>query len=311
MKMKRILAIVLALTLAISLVACGGSSSGDVKEATNVTTGKNTVNTQQEEQPNGEAENTADPEKIAITINETVLVDEAGVKITAKSLVVDEFYGTEVKLLIENNSGKDLTFQCRNVSVNGYMVEPVMSVDVANGKKANDSITFMESDLETCGIDAIADIELAFHIFDMAEWEPYLDTNAIQIKTSIADTFEYTYDDSGDVVYEGNGVRIVLKGLSEDESFIGPSLVVYIENLGDKNITVQVRDVSINGFMVDSVFSCDVVAGKRAVDTVTFMESDLEKNEITTIEEIELYFHVFESDGWDTIVDTEIIKITF
>lgn len=294
-----------------SLVACGGSSSGEITEPTNVTTGDNAENTQQEEQQNGEAENTVNPEQPAITINETVLVDEAGVKITAKSLAVDEFFGTEIKLLIENNSGKDLTFQCRNVSVNGYMVEPMMSVDVANGKKANDSITFMESDLEACGIDAIADIDLAFHIFDMAEWEPYLDTDAIQIKTSIADTFEYTYDDSGDLVYEGNGVKIVLKGLAEDESFIGPSLVVYIENLGDKNITVQVRDVSINGFMVDPMFSCDVVAGKRAVDTITFMESDLEENGITAIEEVELYFHIFETDGWDTIVDTDIVNIVF
>ena len=186
-----------------------------------------------------------------------------------------------------------------------------MSVDVVNGKKANDSLTFMKSDFEACGIEAIADMEITFHIFDMSEWETYLDTDAIQIKTSIADTYEYTYDDSGDLAYEGNSIKIVVKGLAEDESIFGPSIVVYIENTGDKDVTVQARDVSINGFMVDAIFSCDVVAGKRAVDAITFMGSDLEENEITAIEDIELSFHVFDFDGWDTIVDTEVVNITF
>lgn len=302
--MKRTLAIILALILAMSLVACGSSSGGEVKEPSNVTSGNNT----EEGQQGAQAE---ESKKTEVTISEAVLVDEAGVKITAKRLETDGIFGPEIKLLIENDSGKDLTFQCRNASVNGYMVETMMSVDVVNGKKANDSLTFMESDLEACGIDTIADMEIAFHIFDMAEWETYLDTNAIQIKTSIADTFEYTYDDSGNLAYEGNGVKIVVKGLAEDASIFGPSIVVYIENTGDKDVTVQTRDVSINGFMVDALFSCDVVAGKRAVDTITFMDSDLEENDITAIESVELSFHVFDFDGWDTIVDTEVVNITF
>ena len=302
--MKRTLAIILAIILAMSLVACGSPSDEEIKEPSNVVTGDNTEEGQQEEQ-------VEEPEETEATISETVLVDEAGIKITAKSLEVDEVFGPEIKLLIENNSGKDLTFQCRNASVNGYMVETMMSVDVVNGKKANDSLTFMQSDFEACGIEAIADMEIAFHIFDMADWETYLDTDAIQIRTSIADTFEYTYDDNGDLAYEGNGIKIVIKGLAEDDSIFGPSIVTYIENTGDKDVTVQTRDVSVNGFMVEAVFSCDVVAGKRAVDTITFMESDLEENGITTIENVELSFHVFDFDDWETIVDTEIVNITF
>lgn len=304
--MKRALAIILAIVLAMSLVACGGSSGGEIKDPSNVTAGDTTKDTQQ-----GEQEKNESSQKAEVTISETVLVDESGIKITAKSLEVDEIFGPEIKLLIENNSGKDLTFQCGYAVVNGYMVETMMSVDVVNGKKTNDSLTFMESDFEACGIDVIADMEIAFHIFDMADWKTYMDTDAIQIKTSIADTFEYTYDDSGDLAYEGNGVKIVVKGLAEDASILGSSIVVYIENTGDKDVTVQTRDVSINGFMVDAMFSCDVVAGKRAVDTITFMESDLEENEITAIEDVELSFHIFDFDGWDTIVDTDVVNINF
>lgn len=319
--MKKLIAILLVIMLVTTLVACGSTVEEDIQRPASTTPSSDSTtsqgNNQQEDQPeqDKQSENTEEPEEqpaeTAITINETILVDEAGVKITAKSLDEGSLFGPELKLLLENNSGKDLTFQCRNASVNGYMVESMMSVDVVDGKKANDSLTFMESDLDACGIDIIADMEFSFHIFDTNEWEDYLDTDAISIKTSAADTYEYTFDDSGDLAYEGNNIKIVVKGLSEDDSVFGPSIVVYIENNSGQDITVQTRDVSINGFMMDAMFSCDLAAGKRAIDTITFFESELEENEITAIEDIELSFHIFDYDSWDTIADTEVVKLTF
>lgn len=289
--MKRVLSIMIALAMMFTLVACEVPVE-EMKEPSQVGTGNNN-------------------EKIEVTITEKVLVDEAGVKITAKSVDMGSMFGPEIKLLIENNSGKNLTFQSRNASVNGYMIETMMSVDVATGKKANDGLTFMRSDLDACGISVIADMEVEFHIFDSDTWDTYLDTEAVQIKTSVADSYQYTYDDSGKVAYEGNGFKVVIKGLAEDESIFGPSIVVYIENTSKKDITVQVRNLSINGFMVEALFSCDVKVGKRAVDTITFLESDLEENEISSIEDVELSFHIFDLDEWETIVDTEVIKISF
>ena len=159
------------------------------------------------------------------------------------------FFGPEIKLLIENGSEKSVTVQSRNTSVNGYMIEPMLSADVAAGKKANDTLTLTQSDLDAAGITTIADIELSFHIFDSESWDTIIDSDPIRIETSAADGFEYLYDDSGDLVYNENGVEIVVKGLSEDGSWLGPSIVVYIKNTGDKNVTVQARDVSINDFM--------------------------------------------------------------
>ncbi len=306
--MKKALALLLALAMCLSLVACGGSSSSEIKEPANVEVGGEETPPNNSNSEIVETTQQADPE---ISIKETVLVDEGGVKITAKSLSVDEIFGAELKLLIENNSGKDLTIQCRNASVNGYMVETMMSVDIVNGKKANDAITFMASDFEACGITSIADMEFSFHMFTTADWETYLDTAQIQLKTSIADTYEYTFDNSGEVAYDVDGIKVVIKGLAEDASIWGPSVVVYIENNTDKAFTVQTRDVSINGFMVDAMFSCNVMPGKKAVDTISFMETELEENEITSIEDIELSFHIFDFESWDTIVDTDVVSMTF
>jgi hypothetical protein len=131
------------------------------------------------------------------------------------------------------------------------------------------------------------------------------------MNTSIAETYTQTVDDSGDILVDSNGVKIVAKGLSSDSSFWGPGVILYIENNSQQDITVQVRDVSVNGFMVDSTMSEDVVVGKKAISAVQFFSSDLEENSITDITEVELYFHIFDLNSWETIFDSDVINITF
>lgn len=310
--MKKLTAILLALVLLLSLAGCT-DVSGEIKEPEEVISAAiEQVEEAIEEEPTESPEEAVqEPVHSAEeTIEEAVLVDEAGVKITAKSLDTNGLFGPEVKLLIENTSGKNLTVQCRNSSINGYMVDNMMSVDVADGKKANDSLTFMSSELELCGIETIADMEFSFYVFDSSDWTDYLETDMIQILTSAADSYTYEFDDSGDLVYEGSGVKVVVKGLSED-SILGPGIVVYLENNSDQNVTVQTRNVSINGFMVDAMFSSDVMIGKHTVDSITFLSSELEENEITEIETVELSFHIFCTENWNTIVETESITIEF
>lgn len=318
--MKKLLCFMLAMILVVSLASCAGTSNGEIKKPADVSGDTSKDDNDSGNDNGGEAgdgthsSNNGSSEGSAsegISIDETVLVDEAGVKITAKSLSMDGFAGPELKVLIENNSGTDLTFQCSDSCVNGYMIGHSMSVDVADGKKANDSVILYKSDLGTCGISEIADMEVAFHIVTADDRDTYLDTDLVKITTSIADSYEYKFDDSGEVAYDKDDIRIVIKGLSDDSSMLGPSVVVYIENDTDENITVQTRNVSINGFMVTDIFSCDVLTGKRAVDTITFLSSELEENEITAIENIELSFHIFDADSWDGIADSDTITITF
>ena len=63
--------------------------------------------------------------------------------------------------------------------------------------------------------------------------------------------------------------------------------------------------------MVNATFSCEIAAGKRAVDAITFLESDLEKNGITAITDVELSFHIFDSETWNTTVDTGAIPVSY
>ena len=314
-KYVRFFAVVVVLA-AFALMALGsGSDSEEVKAPASVSGGnvqEDVQKTEEETQDTGEQTQETEetvPVKTEVTIEEAVLLDEADIKITAKSFEADGFMGPAVKLLIENNSQTNVGVQAWGVSVNGYMVDTIFSADVAAGKKANEELIFSSSSLEEAGITTIADMEFYFHIYDSETWDTYLDSAPVVIKTSAADGFVYEYDNSGDVVYNENGVEIVVKGLSEE--FMGPCVVVYISNTSQKNISVQTRDVSINGFMVDAIFSSEVNAGKHIVDTITFLSSELEENGITTIEDIELSLHIFDSDTWMTIKDTNVITLSF
>lgn len=239
-------------------------------------------------------------------IEQQVVVDEAGIKITATGLE-NGFMGPEIKFLIENNSAEDLTVQTRDVSVNGYMVDTFMSADVAAGKKNNDGMSITTSSLDECGIENIADVEFSFHIFKTDGWDTYLDTEPLQLFTSNHEGYEYKYDDSGDVVYAGNGVNIVSKGLADDD-ILGPKLKLFINNQSGKYITVQARNVSINGYMVDFSMSADVPDGKMAVDGISFFSNSIDENGITDITDVEFSLVAFDK-SMNNVFETDVISL--
>ena len=301
--------IVLLGVFAFMAIGSSGSSSDDTKPPSSVQVDGDEVKAEDQTGDKKKDQKKAD-KATDESLEEQVVLDENGIKITAKGLDKDGILGPEVKLLIENESGKDVTVQARNVSVNGYMVDDIFSADVVNGKKVNDELTIMSSSLKKAGISTIADIEFSFHVSEAHSFDSLFDSDLIQLKTSAADGYEYTFDDSGDVVYDEGGVKIVVKGLSDSDSVFGPGIIVYTENNSEKDVTVQVRDVSVNGFMVDPIFSADVAAGKHAVDSITFMSNNLDENEIDKIKDVELSFHIF-NDYFGESIDTDTVKISF
>ncbi|MBQ7794266.1 MAG: copper amine oxidase N-terminal domain-containing protein [Clostridia bacterium] len=122
----------------------------------------------------------------------------------------------------------------------------------------------------------------------------------------LSNTYQST-ETAGTVVYDKDGIKISYKGIEYDNN--SADIKFLIENNSNVGITVQARDESINGFMVSGIMSEDVQSGKKANAELTFYKSTLEENGITNIDEMELYFHIFNEETWDAIADTDIIKI--
>lgn len=249
------------------------------------------------------------PKPADTTVDENVLVNKNGINITLKSLNTKGLLGPELVLLIENDSKNNITVQARDSHVNGAMVDTIMSADVAAGKKSTAGLKFSSSDLKRSGITTYNEFGFYLHIID-DNWNTLFDTDPILVHTSNDSSVKQSFDDSGSVLFEEKGFKVVAKDVDE-KGFLGPKLNLYIENNSAKDVTFQVRDVSVNGYMINTIFSSDVLSGKVAFDDITIMKSDMEKNNLTKISDMELYFHIFESKSWNTILDTDIITITF
>jgi hypothetical protein len=316
MKNKR-LALFLTVLLIFSLSGCGTKTKEDNGSKTeNNTTQSNTDTNQSNntiaDNTAGTNDNTGSVQNTGTntgeTIEEQVLYDQKGIKITALSMKEDPFLGSEINLLIENSSKINSTVQVRDVSVNDFMIEPTFSSDVAAGKKANDSISFLQQDLERNAIGKIATVEFRFSIFNTDTFDTIAESDIITINTSAKDTYVQNYDDSGKVIYESGNVRIIDKGLASDE-LLGPEIKVYIENNSKKYITVQTQNVSVNGYMVEPIFSSDIAPGKKTNDGITF--TDLADNGIDKISDVELTFLIFDTSSLETIAESDVIKLKY
>ena len=305
----------LCVTLVMSMLLGCGSTQSEVKKPTSVDGGNadsNDADSNKDKDDNNDSDdNNADSgNAVELSIEEQVLYDANDIKITATG-IHESIWGVEIDLVIENNSDTDITVQDRDANVNGFMVSTTMSVDVASGKKAKDSLIIDNSSIKECGLIQIATIEFRFHIFDADTWDDIALSDVITITTSQAEGYTQAYDDSGDVLVDYKGIKIICKGLSDEDSFWGPGVILYIENNSNQGVTIQVRDVSVNGFMIDPTISEDVIPGKKAMSAIQFYSSQLEENDIDKIEDIEFYFTIIDLDTWDDVLDSDIITLHF
>lgn len=300
MKRSQIVALVLATSLFMSF-ALGSSPSNSNKPITG-TSGSDNVSVDDGDK----SDSTTTAKSLTPTIDETVVFDDEGIKITAKEYVTDSLWGDGIKFLIENDTEQNITVGVTALIVNDYMISDLFVADVAAGKKTNETMNLSSSDLKAAGIETIGQIEVYFHIYDSDSWDDIASADCITLKTSLYDQMDTTVDDEGQVLYEEDGIKIVGKFVDE-KSFWGTAVLLYIENDYGENIIVQTDNFSINGFTLDAYFSSTVYDGKKAYDNITVFSSDLEENDITSVEEISLTFKIIDADNYDTIIETDEI----
>ncbi len=242
------------------------------------------------------------------SVEKQVLYSAKGVTITATGLE-DTWNGPQLNLLIENNSSRDVIVESIDESVNGYMIDSVLMAEVEAGSSVNDGITFQASSLEESGVKNVATMEFKLQIQN-SNWSTLATSKTIKVDTSIAGSYQQKYDDLGNDVMNKNGVRIVEKGVVYDSSF-GTGVVLYIEDNSDKDITVQISDVYVNGIMMDGIIAEDIAAGKKAMSEIIFFDSDLQDNDITNINEVQLYFNIINKKTGDELFVSDKVIMKF
>ena len=297
-KKTKLLALIFCLVLSFtSLQACGSADSNDKKD---IITSENKGETGITDK--NESEST-------VTIEEQVLFEQDGIVVTAKEYVTDRIWGDGIKLLIENNSDKDVTVGCSALIVNNYMISDLFVAGVAAGKKANEVMYLSSEELKAAGIDSVGQIEVYFHVYDTDTYDTLFDTEGIMLQTSANEYMDTTPNDVGMELYNADGIRIVGKTVDEN-SFWGTAILLYCENSSGKNISISVEEMSVNGFMMNPLFTTTIYDGKMAVEDITVFSSDLEEKGIEKIEDVELKFHIYDAETYDTIADSDVITFS-
>ncbi len=286
-RIPEILCIVLVFSLFAFMALGSGSASSDDSSEKPITNSSDESSTDK-------------PSADSVTIDEQVLLDKDGLKITATGMTSDSVWGEGVKLLIENNTTQNLGVGCNALIVNDFMITDLFSSTVAAGKKANEVMYLSYSELQAAGISNVGKIEVYFYVFNSDTYSTIYNAEGVTIETSEIANMDTTVTDEGKELYNQNGIRIVGKYVDED-TFWGSAVLLYIENTSGQNVGINCDNMSINGFMVTPFLSSTVYAGKKAVDDITIMSSDLENNGIKSVNDIELSFNIYDVDSYQTI----------
>lgn len=279
----KFLSILLAMALLANLAGCSSAGAPGSEAGSQSAAAGDPVSSMPASNAAEQSEAALEPFNRNATLDETVLVDEGGIEITATGLTYTD-YSAELALTIDNNSGKNLSFVSGSLgyscnSINGYMIDGgYLNCDVANGKKANEVVEFVYDVLMPYGINEIADLEIGFTITDDDYNSTYTGPRAL--RTSAADAHDYGTDHyqqtiassaamntygyemayfGQDAVYEQNGVKLLSSGVLRNKNG-ETALLLELENTMDSMVYVSTSDIKINGLVVSgSTWSNDAI----------------------------------------------------
>lgn len=345
--MKKIVVAAVGTMMVLCMIACGNEQgSMTAEDADNVVETEVIGESTSEATDEGEiAESVEEKVKVEIpgfdtsyNIEETVLVDESDVKITATGLTYTN-YSVEVNLLVENNSDKDLSIYTGSIgyspnAVNGYMLGGYMNAEVAAGKKTNEKISYNFNELAVYGITKIADLQFGFEVKD-EDYDGFR-TEPRSVLTAAADSYDYsvnTYAESvnggiaesifdyevnyfaEDVLYEQNGVSVVSQALMTNTD---GEQAVFLEVVNNSEETVYVAgsSISLNGLIVSgrNWFNEMICPGMRKViqlSVESMIDSEfLELLGISEIGNMTVNLVLKDSDS-NVIVDSQEMAVVF
>lgn len=301
--MKRIYAILLVLSLLVTLAACGGKP-----EPTETVPG--TAESVQTEAPTEapaevptESPTEAPTEAPAYSADSRKLVDNEYAVFTVTEFRHNEHLGLEMHVYCENKTAQNMMFSLDGVSVLGVMYDPFWAEEVAAGKKVNSVICFDTFQLAQMGVESVDEISFRLTVADNDNWmdEPFADAYFTVYPTGkTAETVVYPQyqHKNGETVIADGDLQFIVEKVDDVDSDCYV-LHCYIANRTDKDLLVSWDGVSVNGFMVDPFWAAPVGAGKQLYTQISFFRSDLEAQGIETVSQIEFTLTAYDYAGFD------------
>lgn len=247
-----------------------------------------------------------DSQNFDVAIKEAVLYNEDGICITVKGME-ETFVGVDIKLLVENSTENNIAVGCSDFVINGITVGGHMYIEVAADKKANGEISLYNTNLKTAGITHISTINS--HDAYISDTDTFMKTKSISLAmvTTLSD-YTQKIDDSGEVLFQQDGITIIAKSLTKD--FSGGTITVLIKNESGQDILVQADNISVNGYTISTLHSDDVCDGTVRFSEIDLYQSYLEENDIEDIENATFELSILNPKTYATLFKTGELQMS-
>lgn len=307
---KNIKLLVLVGLICLSVVGCGSSDNNDTvtddglqQDVTEDDKNEGETASDDETTANETTENETTDENIAIKSQE--LFSYNGLTVTMKDVTYEKLLNEGIEVIVENTSNEKYTIQCDGADYNDYTYGASFYKTVGAGET-------IESQLITYGAseffekDEIAQVSLYFNVKDSTLNDVY-DSGEILLKTSKADEIQMEKPEGGDVIYEGDNIRVTSLGLVRDESQ-GWHIELFVENDRGELINLDCDKALVNGNEIETLYYQDVSPNKMGLSTLTFY-SAMSSYEFEDIEDIVISFQILNLDTWELIDNSDIISV--
>lgn len=300
--MKRMIGLILSITMLLSLTACSAEPEAPETEAPTAVTD---APTEEATEPPTEVPNVITP----LGMEESVLVDDENCTFSVHFASESEYVGMTLDAVCTNKTDRTLMFTWNTVSVCGYLYDPLWAEEVAPGESVNSTVYIDTFQLEQYGITSVDEIEFTLYIFDSADFmaEPFVNEVFTIYPTGLsADTYvrpERVSAEGEQVIADNGDLTFIIESAQWDGDAY--TLRCYLRNRTNTALMYAWEDVAVDGCAIDPVWAVEVPAGKQAYSDITFYRSQLSKNGIEEPEQIDFRLTVTNLEDWeaDAILD--------
>jgi hypothetical protein len=287
--MKRLTAIVLALTLCFSLTGCmSRSERKELKATMDEANGYTTISYAMDD-----GTELAEP---------TVIYDKNDVKVTVLGITGTDIQNGKIWYRVENNTKNTITFSVETLTVNGWDNDWWDSVTVEAGKMKKDSLTMshVNVDWSELGIDTtVGSFTMTCAVDDYDNLDDEFTTE--ELKTTAYGTVEDIDLSGSEVVYDNNGVKIVFLNTGNYSGYSCP-LTFYLENNTDNRVEINTTDSDdvyslklADGRVTDATIVEYLYPHSRTISRMYLFSDELYNDNLTWDE----YDEDWEEEDWD------------
>ena len=238
---------------------------------------------------------------------EQVIYDAEGIRITVTGMEENTMSGTQIKILVENGTDRNIAFSGDLFVVNGVTVPGYLYAQAAAGMKCRDAIELYSDTLDTAGITRIGSIRgFDTRIVDTDTYETVAKV-PLELTAAHEENLNYSPDETGFELFRTEDVSVIAQVISEE--YYGKTVRLLVKNNTGKDIIVEAENISVNGYTVDAWLFDTVCA-----DTIRFCQLDLfqtglEENGIDMVENVTFHLNILDANSYETIAKSELLTV--